>query len=77
MLVVAPGFVLLGLVGLIIPFVVLYLVADAWGQSKLHVFWGFLSWTGLIAGIIVMAILRGQERSAGASTIDSRSRTIR
>lgn len=56
----APFFGLLALAFALAPFIVLYLVAEAWGQSKLHVLWGFLSWTGLIAGIIVMAILRGQ-----------------
>jgi hypothetical protein len=77
-MVVAPFFALSALVFAIIPFIVLYFVADAWGQSKLHVFWGFLSWTGLIAGIIVMAILRGQQRqSLDSHPIDAPKRTVR
>jgi hypothetical protein len=73
----APLFALLALAFALAPFIVLYLVAEAWGQSKLHVLWGFLSWTGLIAGIIVMAILRGQASTAPPHPVQAPARTIR
>jgi hypothetical protein len=75
--VLAPLFALTALAFALAPFIVLYLVAESWGQSKLHVFWGFLSWTGLIAGIIVMAILRGQAPNAASHPEQAPARTIR
>jgi hypothetical protein len=48
----------------ILPFIVLACVATARGQSMWYMLWGFLSWTGVIIGLLVMIALpqRTQQR---------------
>jgi hypothetical protein len=55
-MVVAPGALIIFALYVLVPFVVLALVARNRRRSQAFALWGFMSWLGMIIGLVILLV---------------------